>query len=173
MNNLVTINDAGVAVTTSLKIATGVGNSHATVIKLVRNNRKDFEEFGSLRFEIQVSKKDGKGGQKREVAILSEAQATLLMTYMRNNDMVRAFKKALVKAFYELKSQSADCERDTRFDLPSYWDGMRPAEKALYLLGPIHARLVEAFKLEEENRNYKALIAEAKRVLENPLKKVA
>ncbi len=79
--------------TTSLKIAQGVGNSHATVIKLVRNNRKDFEEFGPLGFEIQVSKRDSKGGQKRVIAILNEPQATLLMTYMRNNDMVRAFKK--------------------------------------------------------------------------------
>ncbi len=101
MNNLVTINNAGIAVTTSLKIAEGVGNTHKTVIQLVRNNRKDFEEFGSLGFEIQVSKRDGKGGQKREVAILNEPQATLLMTYMRNNDTVRAFKKALVKAFYD------------------------------------------------------------------------
>ncbi|WP_375706564.1 Rha family transcriptional regulator, partial [Bartonella sp. AA33NXGY] len=75
------------------------GNTHKTVIQLVRNNRKDFEEFGSLGFEIQVSKRDGKGGQKRVIAILNEPQATLLMTYMRNNDMVRAFKKALVKAF--------------------------------------------------------------------------
>ncbi|GAA4667244.1 hypothetical protein GCM10023262_15760 [Bartonella pachyuromydis] len=36
-----------------------------------------------------------KGGkQKRVIAILNEPQATLLMTYMRNNDMVRAFKKS-------------------------------------------------------------------------------
>ncbi|WP_455481269.1 Rha family transcriptional regulator [Bartonella sp. B12(2025)] len=172
MNNLVTINNAGIAVTTSLKVAEGVGNSHATVIKLVRNNRKDFEEFGRVGFEIVPFETTG-GRQKREIAILNEAQATLLMTYMRNNDMVRAFKKALVKAFYELKKQSVDCDRDTRFDLPSYWEDMRPAEKALYLLGPIHKRLVDAFKLDEENRNYKALIDEAKHVLDRSVVKAA
>ncbi|WP_455475738.1 Rha family transcriptional regulator [Bartonella sp. B17] len=170
MNNLVTINSAGIAVTTSLKIAEGVGNTHKTVIQLVRQNIKDFEEFGRVAFEMAPFKTTG-GEQKRTVAILSESQATLLMTYMRNNDMVRAFKKALVKAFYELKNQSVD--RDTRFDLPSYWDDMRPAEKALYLLGPIHKRLVDAFKLEEENRNYKALIAEAKHVLDRSIVKAA
>ncbi|WP_455475728.1 Rha family transcriptional regulator [Bartonella sp. B17] len=170
MNDLVTINNDDIAVTTSLKIAEGVGNGHATVIKLIRNNRKDFEEFGRVGFEIVPFETTG-GRQKREIAVLNEPQATLLMTYMRNNDMVRKFKKALVKAFYELKNQSVD--RDTRFDLPSYWDDMRPAEKALYLLGPIHKRLVEAFKLEEENRNYKALIAEAKHVLDTSVVKTA
>ncbi|WP_375620484.1 hypothetical protein [Bartonella sp. TS25HLJMH] len=41
-----------IAVTTFLKIAEGVGNNHATIIKLVRNNHKDFEEFGRVGFEI-------------------------------------------------------------------------------------------------------------------------
>ncbi|WP_375707153.1 Rha family transcriptional regulator, partial [Bartonella sp. AA126HLJHH] len=168
MNNLVTINNAGIAVTTSLKIAEGVGNSHATVIKLVRNNRKDFEEFGSLGFEIQVSKRDGKGGQ---VAILNEPQATLLMTYMRNNDTVRAFKKALVKAFYDLKNQLIDNDRDTRFAFPSNWDEMGPTEKAVYIYGPLHMHLVKAFTLAEERKHYKTLVEEAKRVLTSPITK--
>ncbi|WP_375641099.1 MULTISPECIES: Rha family transcriptional regulator [unclassified Bartonella] len=173
MNNLVTINNAGIAVTTSLKIAEGVGNTHKTVIQLVRNNRKDFEEFGSLGFEIQVSKRDGKGGQKREVAILNEPQATLLMTYMRNNDTVRAFKKALVKAFYDLKNQLIDNDRDTRFDFPSNWDEMGATEKAVYIYGPLHMHLVKAFTLAEESKHYKTLVEEAKRVLANPIAKVA
>ncbi|WP_375653740.1 Rha family transcriptional regulator [Bartonella sp. AP19HLJMH] len=173
MNNLVTINNAGIAVTTSLKIAEGVGNTHKTVIQLVRNNRKDFEEFGSLGFEIQVSKRDGKGGQKREVAILNEPQATLLMTYMRNNDTVRAFKKALVKAFYDLKNQLIDNDRDTRFDFPRNWDEMGPTEKAVYIYGPLHMHLVKAFTLAEESKHYKTLVEEAKRVLVSPVVKVA
>lgn len=173
MNNLVTINSAGIAVTTSLKIAEGVGNSHATVIKLVRNNRKDFEDFGSLRFEIQVSKRDGKGGPRREVAILNEPQATLLMTYMRNNDTVRAFKKALVKAFYDLKNQLLDQDRDTRFDFPKDWDKMSPTKKAVYIYGPLHMHLVKAFTLAEESKHYKKLVEEAKRVLISPTTKIA
>ncbi|MCK7579849.1 MAG: hypothetical protein MZV65_31930 [Chromatiales bacterium] len=40
--------------------------------------------------------------------MLNQEQATLLMTYMRNSDVVRAFKKRLVKAFFEFarKAQS-------------------------------------------------------------------
>ncbi|WP_375660418.1 Rha family transcriptional regulator, partial [Bartonella sp. CL74QHWL] len=93
MKNLVTINNAGIAVTTSLKIAEGVGNKHKTVIQLVRQNIKDFEELGRVAFEMLPFETKG-GIQKREVAILNESQATLLMTYMRNNGTVRAFKKA-------------------------------------------------------------------------------
>ncbi len=46
-------------------------------------------------------------------------------------------------------------------------------EKALYLLGPIHVRLVDAFRVDEENRKYKALIKEAKRVLARSVTKAA
>jgi len=32
-----------------------VGNPHSTVIKLIRQNASDLEEFGNIRFEIQNS----------------------------------------------------------------------------------------------------------------------
>ncbi|WP_375637929.1 MULTISPECIES: Rha family transcriptional regulator [unclassified Bartonella] len=172
MNNLVTINNDGIAVTTSLKIAGGVGNSHATVIKLVRQNIEDLEEFGRVGFEISPFGTKG-GRQKRVIAILNEPQATLLMTYMRNNDTVRAFKKALVKAFYDLKKQLIDNDRDTRFDFPSNWDEMGPTEKAVYIYGPLHMHLVKAFTLAEESKHYKTLVEEAKRVLVSSVVKVA
>ena len=97
MINIVTLNNAGQAVTTSLAIADGVGNSHATVIKLIRQNASDLEEFGVLDF-----KSESTGGRPTEYAMLNEQQSTLLLTYMRNNDVVREFKKRLVKAFFEL-----------------------------------------------------------------------
>ncbi|OLL54177.1 Rha family transcriptional regulator [Bartonella henselae] len=175
MNNLVTINSAGIVVTTSLKIAEGVGNSHATVIKLVRQNIEDFEEFeefGRVGFEILPFGTKG-GRQKRVIAILNESQATLLMTYMRNNDTMRAFKKALVKAFYDLKNQLIDNDRDTRFDFPSNWDEMGATEKAVYIYGPLHMHLVKAFTLVEESKHYKKLVEEAKQVLEKSVVKVA
>ncbi|WP_375627563.1 Rha family transcriptional regulator [Bartonella sp. PS17NMGDW] len=172
MNNLVTIDNAGIAVTTSLKIAEGVGNTHKTVIQLVRQNIEDFEEFGRVAFEMLPFGTKG-GRQKREVAILNEPQATLLMTYMRNNDTVRAFKKALVKAFYDLKNQLIDNDRDTRFDFPSNWDEMGPTEKAVYIYGPLHMHLVKAFTLAEESKHYKTLVEEAKRVLASPVVKAA
>ena len=85
-------------------IASQVGNTHASVIRLVRNNQADFEEFGRVGFEIAPFETAG-GSQNRTVAILNEPQATLLMTYLRNSDVVRQFKKTLVSAFYQMRQK--------------------------------------------------------------------
>lgn len=89
-------------VTTTLAIAGGINKPHATIIKLIRAHHEDFEEFGSVRFEIRVS---GRGGSPVTFAILNEQQATLLMTYQRNTPIVRKFKVALVKAFFEIANR--------------------------------------------------------------------
>lgn len=94
--NLVTIKD-GQVVTTTLAIAKGTRNDHASVIKLVRSYQSDLEEFGLLDF-----KSESTGGRPTEYAFLNEPQATLLLTYMRNTEIVRAFKKKLVREFWEL-----------------------------------------------------------------------
>jgi phage regulator Rha-like protein len=83
--------------TTSLVVADGVGLSHATIIKVIRRYENDFREFGFFGFEIQ--KKRGTQGLKTEIAVLNEDQATYLITLLRNNEIVRAFKIRLVKAF--------------------------------------------------------------------------
>lgn len=94
--NLVTIKD-GDAVTTTLSVALGTQNDHASVIKLVRSYQGDLEEFGLLDF-----KSESTGGRPTEYAFLNEPQATLLLTYMRNTEIVRAFKKKLVREFWEM-----------------------------------------------------------------------
>lgn len=101
MNNIVSVID-GQTVTTSIAIADGVGNPHSSVIKLIRQNVSDLNDFGMVRFEIQSKPAGQRGGSDTEFALLNEQQSTLLMTYMRNNNVVRIFKKRLVKAFYEL-----------------------------------------------------------------------
>ena len=94
----------GDAVTTTLAIAEGTLNDHASVIKLVRAYQADLEDFGGVGFEIQPFATAG-GEQTREVAILNEPQSTLLLTFMRNTDIVRAFKKKLVREFWEMVQQ--------------------------------------------------------------------
>ena len=101
---LVDRDEQGNAFTTSLVIADGTGNEHRAVLQLVKNNIKDFEEFGRVAFEMQPFKTAG-GVQERKVALLNHEQATLLMTYMRNNDVVRDFKKRLVRAFSEMEKR--------------------------------------------------------------------
>lgn len=101
---LVDHDEQGNAFTTSLVIADGTGNEHRAVLQLVKNNIKDFEEFGRVAFEMQPFKTAG-GVQERKVALLNREQATLIMTYMRNNDVVRDFKKRLVRAFSEMEKR--------------------------------------------------------------------
>lgn len=101
--SIVIIKD-GDAVTTTAAIADGTGNEHGSVIALVRRYQADFEEFGRVRFEIEPFETAG-GIQSREIALLDEQQSTLLLTYMRNTLIVRAFKKKLVREFWEMVQQ--------------------------------------------------------------------
>ena len=101
MNDLVFI-DAGLPVTSSKTIADNTSNNHASIIKLIRKYVSDFEYFGRVDFK---SIRQERGGHPIEYAILNEQQATLLLTYLRNSDIVREFKKRLVAAFYELRNQ--------------------------------------------------------------------
>ncbi|APR05652.1 Phage regulatory protein Rha (Phage_pRha) [Thauera chlorobenzoica] len=102
----IVIERAGELVTTSLAIAEGTEVEHASVIKLVRKYLEDLEEFGRVGFEIRPFETAG-GTQRQEIAFLNEPQATLLLTYMRNSDIVRGFKKALVRAFFDLRDSAA------------------------------------------------------------------
>ncbi|WP_254493840.1 antA/AntB antirepressor family protein [Bartonella sp. B1099] len=94
------------------------------------------------------------------------------LSMVERNEKGRQARRYFIECEKKLKSQSVNYE-DTRFDLPSYWEGMNAGEKALYLLGPIHVRLVDAFRVDEENRKYKALIKEAKQVLARSVVKAA
>lgn len=93
----------GEPTTTSVALADGTKSSHEAVIKLVRKYQNDLEEFGFLGFEIQENR--GTQGAKTEFAILNEPQSTLLLTYMRNNDVVRGFKKRLVREFFDMRKE--------------------------------------------------------------------
>ncbi len=81
------------------------------IVKTIKNNIKDFEEFGVVEFQILPAYnklKDGKQNYNAKditVAELNEQQATLLITYLRNNNKVREFKKNLVKAFFMMKEK--------------------------------------------------------------------
>ena len=92
--------------TTSLAIAEGVGLDHKRVIAIVRKYRHLFEGLGTLTFQTSKS-----GGRKTEFAVLSEDQATFLMTLFKNSDVVLAFKLRLVKAFRRALNELARLRR--------------------------------------------------------------
>ncbi len=103
MSALVTM-IGGSAVTTTVAISEGTDNQHKNVLGLVRAYLADLEEFGGVAFETRPFETHG-GVQQRDVAILNEQQATLILTYMRNNEIVRGFKKRLVKEFWSMDQQ--------------------------------------------------------------------
>lgn len=91
----------GKVFTNTLVIAEQCKVGHETVIGHVRKHKKRFEELDPIRFEIAKGKKLAQGGfaKSTEYAELTEDQATVLITMLRNTDVVLDFKFALVKAF--------------------------------------------------------------------------
>lgn len=90
--------------TTSTVIAAETGNEHESVVRIVRDNLDDFEEFGVVRFEIgKPAASSNGGGRPVKYAVLTEPQSALLITYLRNNAKVRDFKKRLVGGFFAMR----------------------------------------------------------------------
>lgn len=89
--------------TTSEVIAEAAGMKRDTINRLIKTHKADLEEFGKVGFQIRPLP-GSKTGQSVTVYRLNEQQATLLMTYARNTETVRAFKKELVKQFYAMRS---------------------------------------------------------------------
>lgn len=88
--------------TNSKVIAEGTNNQHSSIQRILTKYEGDFNEFGQLRFEIRPVKYS-RGTNEEKIYLLNEEQATLLMTYLRNNDVVRKFKKNLVRQFYKMR----------------------------------------------------------------------
>ena len=98
--------DQSIPVTTSEVIATALDKEHKDVLALAKKYQADLNEFGLASFKTNHVKRGfGDKAQEKEIVILNEQQATLLITYMRNSDKVRKFKIALVKAFFEMREQ--------------------------------------------------------------------
>ncbi len=116
MKNIVFLSpNMGEPFTTSDVIAEFAGVAHHSVTRILRNHKEDFEGFGKVGFEIHALEESATK-QKAKIYRLNEQQATLLMTYLKNTEQVRAFKKELVRQFYAMrfelyKTQAAKAER--------------------------------------------------------------
>ena len=88
--------------TTDKIIAECSKNQLDNVKHLIRNHKRDFEEFGVLGFEIR--KLNGRG-RPRKTYHLNEQQATLLITYLDNTPEFNQFKKNLVHEFYRMRKE--------------------------------------------------------------------
>lgn len=117
MMNLVSVGADNTPTTTTLIIAEGTGVQHKNVLSLVRQNIDALEEFGRVAFETRPFETAG-GTQTREIAVLNEQQATLLFTFMKNTKIVKAFKIALVKAFFEMAQKLREQQATQAFQIP-------------------------------------------------------
>ncbi|WP_105179336.1 Rha family transcriptional regulator [Streptococcus suis] len=100
--------------TTSEIIAECVEVQHHTITRLIREHKVDFEALGKVGFQIQAMD----SGQHSKNYILNEQQATLLITYLKNTEPVREFKKNLVKAFFELRQEVAEFRYQRALEKP-------------------------------------------------------
>ena len=93
-----------VLVVDSRLIAQDLGIKHKNFLETLNKYLSEIEEdWGRVAFETRVVKLPQGGSYKETWALLSEEQATLLMTYSRNTKRVRQCKRNLVKAFSHAK----------------------------------------------------------------------
>lgn len=90
--------------TTSEVIAEFAGVKHHAVQQLITKHETDFKEFGQVAFEMRAVTYS-RGTNYEKIFHLTEEQATLLMTYLKNTPQVRAFKKELVRQFYAMRRE--------------------------------------------------------------------
>lgn len=90
--------------TTSDIIAQFTGNSYRSVQRIIEVQMKRLETFGQVRFEITPVKYK-RGTNFKKVYHLNEQQATLLITFLKNTDIVADFKVELVRQFYAMREE--------------------------------------------------------------------
>lgn len=107
MHDSIVQRDGAELFTTSEAIAEGAGVEHRAVLQSITNYAADFETFGPIAFEMRKGVALPHGGFARatRIAKLNEHQATLLLTYAKNTEQVRAFKARLVGEFYRMAQE--------------------------------------------------------------------
>jgi phage regulator Rha-like protein len=106
MHTLLIVLDDKTPVVSHRVVAENTGNEIKSVARIISTHLADFEEFGRVGFKIAPLENGQREGMSTaKTYLLNEQQATLLMTYLKNTEIVRTFKKALVKAFYDLRDK--------------------------------------------------------------------
>lgn len=93
--------------TTSDIIAEHTRHSYRSVQRTIENQMERLEQFGQVRFEI-TPVKYSRGTNMKKVYHLNEPQATLLITFLKNTDVVADFKVELVRQFYAMRKELLD-----------------------------------------------------------------
>ena len=91
--------------TDSMTIAEAVDLQHKSVARLINSKKKYLEAFGPVEFSDlkSLNSSNNYRGRPTKVYDLNEEQATLLITFLDNNEKVDIFKTELVKQFFLMK----------------------------------------------------------------------
>jgi phage regulator Rha-like protein len=100
MKNLIEIRENQPVVSHRV-IAEFTDNKAKNIVELIQTHKNSLEMFGVIPFETE---KLNNTGRPVETYFLNEPQSTLLITFLRNSDIVIKFKVALVKEFYEMRN---------------------------------------------------------------------
>lgn len=85
-------------------IAENTDNKQKSIQDMIVRNLSDFQELGEV--EVVETKVQTAGGmQLQKTYWLNEQQYSLLMTFLRNNEVVKRFKVNMVKAFFMMKEK--------------------------------------------------------------------
>jgi len=107
-------------------IAKFTENKEKSVLDLITRNLNELEEFGVVRFQIasvsEIKLKENPDSKPEKIYLLNEPQATLLLTFMRNNEIVISFKVRLVQEFFKMRTQFQISKPEKRADLISVSD---------------------------------------------------
>lgn len=90
--------------TTSDVVAEYTGNSYRSIQRTIEKHLHRLEKFGQVRFQI-TPVKYARGTNEKKVYQLNEPQATLLITFLKNTDIVADFKTELVRQFYIMRAE--------------------------------------------------------------------
>lgn len=96
----------GVLVADSRHIAEAIGITHINAVELIRDHLPHFEELGLTRFQTEAVKIKGQRGKKyQKFVLLSEDQAYLLLTFVRNNSKSVPLKVRLIQTFKSVREK--------------------------------------------------------------------
>ena len=105
-------------------IAEQTENQAKSILDFITRNIADFEDFGMMRFEIVPIKNSKNRVNEEKTYFLNEQQATLLISYLRNNPIVKNFKKLLVREFFRmrelLQNQQTKTKTSQNIQLPDF-----------------------------------------------------
>ena len=139
----------GQATVSTLTIAEYADKNNKYLVRLINDNKSDFEEFGQLGFETQAIKNSKNKVNEVRYYNLNEQQYSLLMTYLRNNPKVKEFKKNMVKAFYAMRNKIEHDGKNYKCVINGYKSQVKQLQNKLLALP--HKSEEEAFFIKAKS----------------------